>query len=86
MKVVFINCCREKEVKKCPAKILYKSRHFKRQLNMVKKSFDENHIFILSAKYGIVGLNDIIEPYDFKLEKCRISNERTRGYKSSSPF
>ena len=69
MKVVFINCCREKESYKCPAKILYKSRHFKRQLNMVKKSFDENHIFILSAKYGIVGLNDIIEPYDLKLTK-----------------
>lgn len=52
---------------------MYISPLFKKNLAYAQRLKPSN-IFILSAKYGLVGLDDVIEPYDLTLNKMS-SNE-----------
>ena len=72
-KVVLISCVSKKLHHKSKAQYLYVSPLFKKNLQYAK-SLDTDNIFILSAKYGLLRINDEIEPYDKTLNKMR-SNE-----------
>jgi len=72
-KVVLISCVSEKLHHKSQAQDLYISPLFKKNLQYAK-SLNPDKIFILSAKYELLGINDEIEPYDKTLNKMR-SNE-----------
>lgn len=63
--ICFISCVKKKQNKKCIAKDMYISNYFKYLLKYAYKT-NSDKIFILSAKYGVLELNDEIEPY----EKC----------------
>ena len=63
--ICFISCVKKKQNKKCIAKDMYISNYFKYLLKYAYKT-NSDKIFILSAKYGVLELNDKIEPY----EKC----------------
>ena len=53
-----------------PAARLYTGGYFKASLRLAKLiASDEKSIFILSAKYGVVGLQERIEQYDLKLSQ-----------------
>jgi hypothetical protein len=71
--IVLISCVSKKLENKSKAKDLYVSPLFKKNLKYAT-SLKPDYIFILSAKYGLVGLNEEIEPYDLTLNKMR-SNE-----------
>jgi len=71
--IVLISCVSKKLENKTKAKDLYVSPLFKKNLKYAT-SLKPDNIFILSAKYGLVGLNEEIEPYDLTLNKMR-SNE-----------
>lgn len=81
---IFISCSSRKESNKgiLPAEKLYKSDIFKWSLYIAKHIYKlpENHIFILSAKYGILKLNTPIEPYDTYLGD--LSKEEYNNLKS----
>lgn len=62
--VIFIPCCKQKRSRACKARDLYSSNLFQKQLEFALKEAGEGSVFILSAKYGIVGLDDILEPYE----------------------
>jgi len=71
--IVLISCVSKKLENKSKAKDLYASPLFKKNLKYAI-SLKPDNIFILSAKYGLVGLNEEIEPYDLTLNEMR-SNE-----------
>ncbi len=66
MKIVLISCSSKKQTTKSKAKDLYQGPLFKLNLAYAK-SLNPDKIFILSAKYNLLNLNDEIEPYDLTL-------------------
>ena len=61
--IVFIGCVKNKKSYPTKAEYLYDSQFFKKCLEYAR-SLNPDTIYILSAKYGVVDLNDVIEPYD----------------------
>jgi cytoplasmic iron level regulating protein YaaA (DUF328/UPF0246 family) len=62
-RVVLLSCVSKKLARKARAQDLYTSTLFKFNLAYAK-TLKPRDIFILSAKYGLIALNDEIEPYD----------------------
>mgnify|MGYP001567651293 CR=1 FL=1 len=67
-KVVLISCASKKLSKKAEARDLYISPLFKYNIRYAK-SLNPEKIFILSAKYGLLELNEEVEPYNQTLNK-----------------
>jgi len=67
-KVVLIPCAAKKLDHPAKAQNLYISDYFKSNLSYAK-SLNPHKIFILSAKYGLLNLQDEITPYDQTLKK-----------------
>jgi cytoplasmic iron level regulating protein YaaA (DUF328/UPF0246 family) len=65
-KIVLISCVSKKRTQRSKARDLYISALFKKNLQYALK-LAPDQIFILSAKYGLVGLDDEIEPYNLTL-------------------
>lgn len=68
MRIVLISCVSKKLPRKAKAEELYVSPLFKLNLQYAK-SLQPDKVFILSAKYGLLDLNDEIEPYNETLNK-----------------
>ncbi len=64
--IVFIGCVKSKinDNMRHPAHELYTSELFKKSLRYARLLTSDDKIFILSAKYGLLGLNDEIEYYN----------------------
>ena len=67
--IVFLSCVKLKQNKRCRAEELYTSDLFVKSLTYAK-SLKPNKIFILSAKYGVLELYDVIEPYEKTLNNA----------------
>jgi len=74
-KVTLISCVSKKLNFKAKAQDLYQSSLFKKSLAYAKQ-INSDEIYILSAKYGLIKLNDIIEPYDKTLNKMSVSEKK----------
>lgn len=72
-KIVLISCVSKKRNHKSSAQDLYVSPLFRKNLQYAK-TLNPDDIFILSAEYGLLRLDEEIEPYDKTLNKMR-SNE-----------
>lgn len=64
--IVLISCASKKRPHKAKAQDLYVSSLFKLSLRYAR-SLSPNAIFVLSAKHGLVGLEQELEPYDVTL-------------------
>lgn len=73
-KIVLISCVSKKLDRKAKAKNLYLSPLFKYALSYAN-TLNPDKIFILSAKYGLVSLDEEIEPYEKTLNAMK-TNER----------
>jgi len=73
--IVFLMCGKDKEIFKTQAKYLYKSKRFQKSLQYAKTLANENYIFILSAKYGLLELKKEIEPYDKSIYDMSITEK-----------
>jgi len=73
-KYVLIACCKTKAKEKSRVSDLYISNLFKKSLAYAK-SLTPKKIFVLSAKYELLELDDEISPYDETL-KGKKKNER----------
>ena len=62
-KIILISCSSKKSIHKQKAEALYISTLFRFSLAYAKK-LKPDKIFILSAKHGLVNLNDEIAPYN----------------------
>lgn len=69
-KIVMISCCSIKLNKKAMAEKIYISSLFKKSLKYAK-SLNPDLILILSAKHGVLKLNQEIEPYDKTLNNMK---------------
>ncbi len=67
-KIVLLACCGPKLKHKAPAAVLYCSDLFRKSLAYAQ-ALSPDAIYILSAKYGLVTLDQELEPYDFTLNK-----------------
>ena len=65
-KIILISCVSKKLPHKSKARDLYISALFKKNLQFAQK-LNPDQTFVLSAKYGLVRLDDEIEPYDLTL-------------------
>lgn len=61
--IVFLSCVKTKRDEPCAAADMYTSDLFKKSLAYAK-SLRPERIYILSAKYGLLELDDLIEPYN----------------------
>lgn len=78
--IVFIGCVKLKQNKSCTAETLYNSTLFKCALNYAKK-LKPRKIFILSAKHGVLELNDVIAPYNETLNTKTKREKQLWAYK-----
>lgn len=60
---ILLSCCKTKLPHQAPAEKMYQSAGFKKSLAYAK-SLNPDGIFILSALYHLVKLDDILEPYN----------------------
>lgn len=65
--MVIVACGAKKLEEAAPARKLYTGPYFKACLAYALEIVKPSKIFILSAKYGLVGLNDVIAPYNYRL-------------------
>lgn len=63
---VFLSCVKTKQKTRCAAQDMYTSDLFKKSLAYAKQ-LQPTHIYILSAKYGLLDLQDMIDPYNATL-------------------
>jgi hypothetical protein len=68
MKIVLVSCVKKKLPYRAKAKDLYISPLFRFNLEYAR-SFNPDAIYILSAKYGLVDLDQEIDTYDLTLNK-----------------
>ncbi|MFW6008312.1 MAG: DUF6884 domain-containing protein [archaeon] len=73
--VVLISCVSKKKNKPAPAYELYDSTLFDKNLKYAK-ILNPDLIFILSAQYGVVPLDERIKPYDKTLNKMKKSERK----------
>ena len=66
--VYLISCSNGKIDKSAPAAELYTSPLFAKSLSYSRKNAEDDYINILSAKYHLVALNQVISPYDLTLK------------------
>lgn len=66
---VIVACGAKKLDRAASARCLYVGPYFKACLAYALAIAKAKDVFIISAKYGLVGLNDVIEPYDKRLEE-----------------
>src|SRR5262245_52457671 len=78
MRIALVACCGQKLDRAAPASELYTSPLFKKAA-AYSRTF--NGWYILSAKYGLVGPDAVIEPYDCTLLKMRRSDRLAWGSK-----
>ena len=69
-KIILISCVSKKINQKTIAQNLYISTLFQKNLQYAK-SLNPDKIFVLSAKYGLLKLDEEVEPYDKTLNKMR---------------
>ncbi len=67
-RIVLISCVKKKLDHAAKAREMYISPFFKFSLAYAE-SLDPDRIYILSAKYGLLKLDDRIEPYELTLNK-----------------
>jgi len=80
LKIVLISCVSKKLGHKAKAKDIYISPFFKKSLKYAK-SLKPDKIFILSAKYNLLKLGQVLSPYNLTLNK--MSTEQKKQWANS---
>lgn len=74
---VFLSCTKEKASSRCKAKDMYMpSSLFEKSYNYAKDILKADHIYILSAKHHLLGLNEEIEPYNETLNDASVEERK----------
>lgn len=78
--IVFLSCVKNKALNDCKAQDMYVSDLFKKSLKYAK-SLNPRKIYILSAKYGVLELDEIISPYELTLNTMTERERKIWAYK-----
>jgi hypothetical protein len=68
--VVMLSCVKSKRGQRCRAGDMYTSPLFQKMM-VYAESLSPKRIFILSAKYGLISPDELIEPYEQTLKKMK---------------
>lgn len=74
--IVFLSCVKSKKDYECEAQELYSASTLFNKAIKYAKTLNADKIYILSAKYGLVELNDVIAPYDKTLLKMKVAEKK----------
>jgi len=74
--VVFIGCGKWKKAGTHRAFDLYQGRYFRLCLAVARMIAPDRSIFVLSAKYGVISGDCLIESYDLKVSDLSSSDEK----------
>jgi len=74
--IVLLMCGKNKLSQKAKAKDLYTSPRFQKSIQYAKTLTDYTNIYVLSAKHGLLGLEQEIDPYDQSLYKMSVQNKK----------
>ena len=75
--VYLISCSSEKKDFKCSAEEMYDSALFEKSLSFARKQqSDDDYIKILSAKYYLTDLDQMIAPYDLTLKNFSVQQKK----------
>lgn len=77
---VFLSCVKTKLDKKAYVKDMYISPLFKFSLAYARTLTVDDKIFVLSAKYGLLKLDDIISPYEKSLNEFKEKERKIWAY------
>ena len=78
----FIACVKTKRNIACKAKEMYISPLFKMAYQYaLKNTVSEDHIYILSAKYGLIHNSDMIAPYEKTLNSQNVKERKIWSYR-----
>ncbi|HLD12281.1 MAG TPA: hypothetical protein VJB87_01675 [Candidatus Nanoarchaeia archaeon] len=75
MRVVLLSCVKKKLSRPAPAAELYCSPLFRLALRYAR-SLKPDKIFVLSAKYGLVSIDEVIDPYEVTLNNMSMAAVR----------
>ena len=74
-KIVLVSCVKSKLGKPAKAMFMYTSPLFRKNLHYAT-TLEPDRIFILSAKYGLLELQQIIEPYEMTLNTMKEAEKK----------
>ena len=77
--IVFLSCGKTKADTTCKADEMYKGELFKKSFGYAK-SLNPRKIYILSAKYKVLELDDVISPYELTLNKMNKQQQKRWAY------
>ena len=66
-RIVFVACGKRKQQTKRPSLELYTGQYFRLCLALARSIVSDSHIYVLSAKYGVLSHEEVVEPYNAKL-------------------
>lgn len=73
--VVLISCVKSKKPNAAKARDLFISPLFKSKMEFAQR-YKPDEIYVLSSKYGLVELDQVVEPYDVELSKQSETEKR----------
>jgi len=76
--IVLLMCGKNKLSQKAKAEVLYTSPRFQKSIEYAKTLTDYSNIYVLSAKHGLLGLQQEIGPYDKSIYK--MSSEEKKSW------
>ena len=65
--IALVGCGARKQLAACTAEQMYTGPYFRACLATALVIAPRPRVFILSARYGLLGLDDVIEPYDLTI-------------------
>lgn len=68
--IVLLSCVKSKRAQRCRAGDMYTSALFRKTLAYAE-SLKPARIFIISAKYGLLDPEDLVEPYELTLNRMK---------------
>jgi hypothetical protein len=74
--IVLIACGKTKAPVPSPARDLYQGDLFQKSLAYAEKVLDADAIYVLSAKYGLLPIDERIEPYEKTLNNASVGEKR----------
>ncbi len=79
-KIVFVSCVKTKNAGLLKAEDKYNSPLFNKQLEYAKTLTEKQNIYILSAKYGLITLDTIIDDYNLTLNNFSEKEKKVWSY------
>ena len=75
--IILLMCGKNKLSHKAKARDLYTSHRFQKSIEYAKTLTDYSNIYVLSAKHGLLGLEQEILPYDISIYEMSVQEKKT---------